>query len=235
MRTHPIRLSSLVLVSLLATITPAHAQDYGRMLGDLFKNKTLSSQDLSRVIRSVSEVTIGQVPKGAAAPQDATGKVVLYSTSWCGFCKQAVSHMQQKGIPFVERDVEHNATYKAEFSQLGGKGVPFLVFGQKTMQGASPQAIDQNYAEFQRALAANPATPAGTPVGTPTVLASGDTLVGKISGVKVYEQPSKSAPKLTQLTKTEEVIYMGEERDGLYLVATSKGEGWADKLLLKKP
>ncbi len=232
MNTQQLRLFVLVGAScILVATTTAQAQDFGRMVGDFFKNKTFSSQDLSSVIRSVSEVTLGQVPNGTAPPQDATGKVVLYSTTWCGFCKKAVSHMQQKGIPFVERDVEHDATSKAEFSQLGGKGVPFLVFGRKTMQGASPEAIDKNYAEFQRTLAAQPVNAPGTSVN----LAAGDTLIGKISGVKVYEQPSKTAPKLMQLSKTDEVVYMGDERDGLYRVTTAKGEGWADKLLLKKP
>lgn len=217
---------------LMGVGTYSHAQDYGRLITDLVRNRTPNSKDISGVINSISKVSYGQIPKGASAPQDAAGKVVLYSTEWCGFCKKAVSHMQQNSIPFVERDVERDPASKAEFTQLGGKGVPFLVFGQKTMQGASPAEIDKHYAEFQRTLAAKPAM--GAPAGI-SALASGDALVGKIPGVKVYEQPNKTAPRVTQLTKTEEVIYLGEERDGLYLVATSKGEGWADKLLLKKP
>ena len=31
------------------------------------------------------------------------------------------------------------------------------------------------------------------------------------------------------------MIYMGEEREGLYRVTTPQGEGWVDKLLVKKP
>ena len=217
---------------LMGVGTYSQAQDYGRLITDLMRNRTPNSKDISGVINSISKVSYGQIPKGVSAPQDAAGKVVIYSTQWCGFCKKAISHMQQNDIPFVERDVEQDSTYRAELAQLGGKGVPFLVFGQKTMQGASTTEIDKHYAEFQRALAAKPAM--GAPAGI-SALASGDALVGKIPGVKVYEQPNKAAPRVTQLTKTEEVIYLGEERDGLYLVATSKGEGWADKLLLKKP
>ncbi|MBJ7312028.1 SH3 domain-containing protein [Rugamonas sp. CCM 8940] len=59
-------------------------------------------------------------------------------------------------------------------------------------------------------------------------------MVGKIAGINVYAQASKSADKIMKLGKTDEVIYMGEERDGLYRVTTPQGEGWVEKLLIKK-
>ncbi len=238
MRTRKPRFLSSVLVAaiLLATGIEAHALDLGGLLTNVLQNKTLNTQDMIGAIRSVAEVSFGQVPSGAAAPQDAEGKVVLYRTAWCGFCKKAAGYMQQKSIPFVERDIETDPSSKAEFTRLGGKGVPFLVFGQKTMTGASPAAIDQNYAEFQRTLAAKSTTTANAaPGGAPTALQPGDVLIGKIPGIQVYRQPSKAAHKLIRLTQTDTVIYMGEEHAGLYRVATSQGEGWVDKLLVKKP
>ena len=93
--------------------------------------------------------------------------------------------------------------------------------------------------DFQVALAAAPSAAAGqnadSPKGHPDGLQAGQTFVGKIPGIKVYKQPNKTAEKLLVLSKADEVIYMGEERDGLYRVTTQKGEGWVDKLLVKLP
>lgn len=229
----PQRLFTVAVATvLLATGIPAYAFDFGSMVTGALRNGTISNQDMISAFRSVAQVSFGKVPNGAAAPQDAAGKVVLYRTAGCPFCKQAADYMQQKSIPFVERDVETEPASKAEYARLGGKGVPFLVFGQKTMLGTSPAAIDQNYAEFQRSLANGTAA---TAAGASSAPQPGDTLIGKIPGVQVYRQPSKTADKFVQLAKADAVIYMGEERDGLYRVTTAQGEGWVDKLLVKKP
>lgn len=225
--------SGLVAVVLLTAAVRTHALDLGGLITGALRNGTVNTQDLAGVIRSVAQVSYGQVPSGAEAPQDVEGKVVLYKTAWCGYCKQAAAYMQKKAIPFVERDIETDPANKAEYSRLGGKGpVPFIVFGQKTMLGFSAAAIDQNYAEYQRILSARPSGGTG---GPSAVLQPGDALIGKLSGVPIYRQPSKTADKLIQLAKADTVIYMGEERDGLYRVTTSQGEGWVDKLLVKKP
>ena len=220
----------------------ASAQNFSSLL----KNMT-QAKELVGTIKSVSDVSFGQVTRGAPAPQDAEGKVVLYRTSWCGYCKRAETYMQQKNIPFVERDIEASSTNKAEYTRLGGKGpVPFLVFGSQTMSGFSEGAFDQHYAQFQHGEASmangsgrstapvyiRSASPQSAPVSTS--VQSGDTLVAKIPGIKVYTQASKSAAKLLLLGKADEVVYMGEERDGLYRVTSSQGEGWVDKLLVKK-
>jgi len=65
-------------------------------------------------------------------------------------------------------------------------------------------------------------------------LQSGDVLVSKIASVKVYSEANKKSAKLMQLSKSDELIYMGEELNGLYRVTAPDGEGWVDKLLVKK-
>ncbi|MEB0135206.1 glutaredoxin family protein [Actimicrobium sp. CCC2.4] len=234
---------TILTVSLMsgAAMQPAGAQDYGNMLKGLMQGR--SGDVLFDTIRSITEVSSGQIASGTQVPQDAQGKVILYRTSWCGYCKKAASYMQQKNIPFVERDIEANKSYQAEMKQLGGKGgVPFIVFGSKTLNGFSESAIDQNYAAFKSTQggsgSASPAPDAGMggyrSVPAESRLQSGDALVGKIGGIDVYRQSSKGSPKLLTLGRGEEVIYMGDEHDGLYRVTTSRGEGWVDKLLVKK-
>ena len=149
--------------------------------------------------------------------------------------------MRAKNIGFVERDIQTNPSYKAEYRRLGGKGVPLIVFQEKTMSGFSEAAFDRYYADAKSSLE-NASTPA-MPVMPASTLASGsmnnlaiqsgDTLIGKIAGVTVYIEPAKSK-KLIVLGKLDEIIYMGEERKGFLLVTTQNGEGWVDKLLVKK-
>lgn len=69
---------------------------------------------------------------------------------------------------------------------------------------------------------------------TSTEIKSGDTITAKMDKVKVLKEANKKSAKLVQLTKSDELIYMGEEQNGMYRVTTSEGEGWVDKLLVKK-
>ncbi|PHV04080.1 hypothetical protein CSQ96_27595 [Janthinobacterium sp. BJB412] len=221
----------------LAALVPiaVNSQSLGSLLNTL---KQVTSSNTMDALKSVADVIQGQLPPGASA-QNAEGKVVLYRTSWCGYCKSASAYMQRKNVPFVERDIEANAAFKAEYKGLGGNGsVPLIVFGQKTMYGFTEESFDKNYAESRNALSASPRTGAiqgpepQREIGA--ALQAGQPMVGKIPGIKVYAQPNRSADKLMLLSKSDEVIYMGEERDGLYRVTTQKGEGWVDKLLVKK-
>lgn len=226
-----------VCCTLLVGATPSLSN--AQSLTDLLKliPQGTAASTFIDAIKSVAEVTQGQVLPGSA-PANVEGKVILYRTAWCGYCKQAAAYMQRKNIGFVERDIETNPGYKAEYSRLGGRGVPLIVFREKTMSGFNEGVFDRNYADFKRvaddvpgSAAAAPAAIAGTTASN--AIQSGDVLVGKISGVKVYNAPAKSST-LTVLGKNDAVIYMGEERDSFYRVTTEKGEGWVEKLLVKR-
>lgn len=212
----------------LLTLSPAViALDFGDIVTDVIKEGKLSTKNLLGAIKSISKVTTGTIT--GKSPEVGEGTVVLYSTTWCGYCTKAIEYMDSKNIDYVNKDIEDGSENRAEYQALGGTGgVPFIVFGDKVMQGFSASSFDSHYAAFEKNKTVK--TAAKESAG----LNSGDTLKGKISGVKVYKQPKKSAAQLTSLNKTDEMIYMGDEKDGYYFVTTSKGEGWVDKLLVKK-
>ncbi len=64
-------------------------------------------------------------------------KIIMYSTSWCGYCKKAKKFFEENGIAYTEYDVEKSAEKMAEFKRLGGTGVPFIIVGNKRMRGFS--------------------------------------------------------------------------------------------------
>jgi glutaredoxin len=79
-----------------------------------------------------------------------TQAVVMYATSWCGYCKEARAYFARNRIAYVEYDVEKNPTAKAEFQRLGGRGVPLIVHGSSLMTGFSEQAFEALVASSAR-------------------------------------------------------------------------------------
>ncbi|MBN4078526.1 DUF4124 domain-containing protein [Gammaproteobacteria bacterium AH-315-C21] len=75
-------------------------------------------------------------------------KVVMYSTSWCSYCKKARNHFKNEGIRFVEYDVEKSASRMRQFKKLGGAGYPLILIGKnQQMQGFSTSGFDQRYSQ----------------------------------------------------------------------------------------
>ncbi|HYR34744.1 MAG TPA: glutaredoxin family protein [Burkholderiales bacterium] len=77
-----------------------------------------------------------------AAPVATTIPVVMYATSWCGYCAQARAHFARRGIAYIEYDVEKSPAAHAEFKRLGGRGVPLIVHGANVMRGFREQSFD---------------------------------------------------------------------------------------------
>ena len=225
-------ISTAILLMACTGLAHAGLGDTLRELRGTIGEITNTNKAAGDLFKSISTVTDGQVDKSASLPKEAESSVILYRTSYCGYCKQAASYMQQKSIPFIEKDIE-DATNQAEYKALGGgKGVPFMVFGKKTMSGFSTAGIDKNYAEFQSAKASN--TESGTTANT-SGFQSGDVLVPKLDKIKVLKESDKKSAKLITASKNDQLVFMGEEQNGMYRVTTTEGEGWVDKLLVKKP
>lgn len=221
-----------LLLLLNVTVASADLAESLRGLRGTIGDITSVNKTATDLFKSISTVTNGEVDKSVTLPKESTTSVILYRTEYCGYCKQAASYMQQKSIPFIEKDIE-DMTNQAEYKALGGgRGVPFMVFGKKTMTGFSTQGIDNKYAEFQSAKSTSAAS--GIPIDT-AGFQSGDILVPKVDKIKILKEANKKSAKLISVSKSEQLVYMGEEQGGMYRVTTSEGEGWVDKLLVKKP
>lgn len=72
-------------------------------------------------------------------------KVIMYSTSWCGYCAKARKHFKKNGIAFKEYDIEKNKKAKRKYDKLGGQGVPFIFVGKKSMRGFSVANFNKIY------------------------------------------------------------------------------------------
>jgi glutaredoxin len=89
-------------------------------------------------------------PDGPAAAAEPT--VVLYMTSWCHYCRLTTAYLRNKGVSFVEKDIEADRDALNDYRDAGGGGgVPMVVIGETSIMGYDTGAID-------RALAALPPT-----------------------------------------------------------------------------
>lgn len=75
---------------------------------------------------------------------------------------------------------------------------------------------------------------AGRQIQGGEVFNEGDTIVPKISNVKVYASPSDSSKTVTTLAKGEEMIFMGEEQNGYVRIESGGGGGWVKKVLVTR-
>lgn len=70
------------------------------------------------------------------------GTVELYVTSWCGYCRKAQEYLKSRQVPYVAYDIEKDAAAARRHKELGGRGVPLIVIGDKRISGFSAEALD---------------------------------------------------------------------------------------------
>lgn len=72
-------------------------------------------------------------PASIASATD--GRVVMFSTDWCGYCEQARRLLQASGVTYHEYDIEKSAEGFKQYQALGGRGVPLLIINGKLLRG----------------------------------------------------------------------------------------------------
>jgi curli biogenesis system outer membrane secretion channel CsgG len=104
-------------------------------------------------------------------------------------------------------------------------------------------SLADNYNNIVRSIRGNPslqrdvgtlAEEAGRKMKGGAVFEEGDTMLPKIANVKLHSQPNEGAGVVATLSKSDELIYMGEEKNGFLKVESSKGGGWVKKVLVAK-
>ncbi len=162
-------------------------------------------------------------PVAAAEPS-----VVLYMTSWCHYCRLTSTYLRNKGVRFVEKDIEADRNALSDyFSAGGGGGVPMVVIGGTSIMGYDTGAID-------RALAALP--PAQEAPGTPTPQTEEPTPTEK-------SPPGDKWPKTVQGETIDiggdvhepEVVFIGAREDVLEDVEATRAQDPIEEIVGPKP
>ncbi|BBA69682.1 glutaredoxin domain-containing protein [Geobacter sulfurreducens] len=98
-----------------------------------------------------ADVSPTQSKIDASAKKQTYPKVVLYSVAWCPHCKEAKEYFTTKNIPFINKDVELDATAMEELTKkYKSQGVPVIIIGNdKVLKGFSPEAFEKAVKEVQ--------------------------------------------------------------------------------------
>jgi len=83
----------------------------------------------------------GMTDAAADLNQKHGADVVMYSTSWCGYCKKARVLLNQHGIQYKDLDIEQSAEANAEMKSLGGYGVPVFLIQGEVIKGFNQNRI----------------------------------------------------------------------------------------------
>ncbi len=139
-------------LTLLLLVTPLMAEIYRSV--DEHGNVTFSdrpgesgaSQPVQiEDINSFRSPEIRRFERARTPARSGGEQVVMYSASWCGVCDRARNHFEENGIPYSEYDIEESEQALREFREIGGKGVPVLLYGDRRMDGFSESDFDRTY------------------------------------------------------------------------------------------
>ena len=141
-------LKIVLTIMVLLLCQPAGAEIY-KWVDDAgrvhFSDTAAKNQPAEKVqvqVNSYQSASLATPQKDTAAP---ARPVIMYSTSWCGYCKKARRHFNAGGIAFTEFDIEKDMRAKRKYDAIGGQGVPVILIGRQRMNGFSAARFDKMY------------------------------------------------------------------------------------------
>ena len=80
--------------------------------------------------------------------------VILYATSWCGYCRKARALLKDLDVDFEEKDIEQDRAAAREMAKkVGGQsGVPVLDIGGQILRGYSDRQIRRLVKDLHAAM-----------------------------------------------------------------------------------
>ena len=67
--------------------------------------------------------------------------VIMYGTTWCGYCAKTRTLLEELDVTYFEYDIENSTEGYQQFKALGGRGVPVLQIGGEVVKGYNPSRI----------------------------------------------------------------------------------------------
>lgn len=232
-----------VMLALALPIGSAQAWDPTQVLNNAIHGQINQriNRGVSAIFKSIENPTTERRSPDSTVQGAAPGDIVLYGNDHCGYCKRAQQHMQNRGIPYVYKDVETDSQAEAEWRAHRARGVPVILIGDQVLQGFSAASFDKAYRNYQ---AAQGTSGAGGPTSSTSnassgsqnqAYQSGDVLSARISKVKILAEAEPGARSLGLLAKNEEVIYLGESQGRYLKVQSAEQSGWVEQALVTKP
>ena len=149
-------ISAMKYFVLLATLLIVAGPSYAEIYRWVDKAGQVHFSDQKPINESVEEIQIDDKIssyqdisysnyKAEASKTTSKSKVVMFSASWCGYCKKAETYFRKNNIQYTNYDIEKNSKGKRLYKQLGARGVPVILVGTKRMNGFSESGFERLY------------------------------------------------------------------------------------------
>lgn len=108
-------------------------------------NKNVETLDEQRLASRASSYTQAEIKALSINPLTyrKSQKLIMYTTSSCGYCAKARKYFAKQRISFKEKNIETSEKYHREFKKIGGKGVPVILWGKNKMNGFSVDKFEK--------------------------------------------------------------------------------------------
>ena len=83
----------------------------------------------------------GEATEVKAAPSE----VILYMTSWCGYCRKTSRLLKSLDVAFVQKNIERDRAAAKEYRRKaqGYRGIPLLDFEGRIIRGYNEKLVRQ--------------------------------------------------------------------------------------------
>jgi len=72
-----------------------------------------------------------------------TKQVTIYSATWCAFCHMAKQYLDQRGIPYTDKDVDQSMdNLRESVEKSGQRGIPVIDIDGQIIVGFDRPKID---------------------------------------------------------------------------------------------
>jgi len=69
-------------------------------------------------------------------------EVVVYTATWCGWCRRTLAWLDEHGVAYDNRDIEVDPRNREELiAKSGGTGIPLVEIGGTLIQGFAPDEM----------------------------------------------------------------------------------------------
>jgi glutaredoxin len=80
-------------------------------------------------------------PRAAAATR-AAPEVVVYTTTWCGWCRRTLAWLDERGVAYVNKDIESDDRHREELLRKTGRiSIPVVEIGGELVRGYDPSRM----------------------------------------------------------------------------------------------
>ena len=127
----------IFLINLLVLMTPVNSEIY-KWVDEHGKTQFGDKKPPAKPVEEVSlkintftgisddDVTSGNMPQ-----------VVIYTTPSCRYCLKAKQYFRRQHIAYTEYDISTDVNARKRFQEMGGRGVPVILVGERRMNGFS--------------------------------------------------------------------------------------------------